>query len=91
MRDKEKIMGFRVDKTATKVNVKLIIRSDWSLDENGEMSEQEQFRAFAEFVDDSGNVVEEWQGNADKIASEAQIDKLRTILTWLKTEAEKEL
>lgn len=86
-------MTFRVDKTATKVNVKLIIRSDWIRDigKEGKWIEQEQFRAFAEFVDDNGNVVEEWQGNADKIASEAHIDKLRTILTWLKTEAEKEL
>lgn len=84
-------MTFRVDKTATRVNVKLIIRSDWTLDKSGERLEQEQFMAFAEFIDDDGIVIEEWQGNAEQIATDAQIDKLRTILAWLKKEAEKEL
>lgn len=84
-------MGFRVPKIATRANVKLIVRSDWRQDEQGNWNELDQFIAFAEFIDDNGNVVDEWRGSADKIASPAQIDKLRTILNWLKTEAEKEL
>lgn len=85
-------MGFRVPKIATRVSVKIIMRSDWIQDEeSGEWSEREQFMAFAEFLDDEGNVVEDGRIRADKIASPAQIDKLRTILNWLKTEAEKEL
>lgn len=85
-------MGFRVPKIATRVNVKIIMRSDWvQHEENGDWTKREQFMAFAAFIDDGGNVVEEGRVKADKIASPAQIDKLRTILNWLKTEAEKEL
>lgn len=84
-------MGFRVAKTATRVNVKIIMRSEWIQDDQGEWTENEQFMAFAEFIDDEDNVVDEGRRNAEQIASPAQIDKLRTILAWLKTEAGKEL
>lgn len=85
-------MGFRVPKTATMVNVKIIMRSEWLEDEeSSDWEKREQFMAFAEFIDNNGDVVEEWRGSADKIATPAQIDKLRTILTWLRNEAEKEL